>query len=88
MEKVLYDKMHWGRIEAVVYGEEDKPYGFLGATKTEEGTLIQAFFPDALSVSVMYGTKEYPMELADEAGFFAVLLSQKSVKKDRYRVVY
>lgn len=88
MEKVLYDKMHWGRIEAVVYGEEDKPYEFLGAKKTEDGTLVQAFFPDARSVSVMYGSKEYPMECADEAGFFAVLLPQKTVKTYRYRVVY
>ena len=88
MEKILYDKMHWGRIEAVVYAEEDKPYEFLGAHPTEDGTLVQAFFPDACSVSVVYKGKEYPMECADESGFFAVLLPQKTVKKYRYRVVY
>ena len=42
METKLYDMMHWGRIEAVVYAEEDKPYDFLGAHGTENGTLIQA----------------------------------------------
>ncbi len=88
MEKRLYDLMHWGRIEAVVYAEEDKPYDFLGAHKTAEGTLIQAFFPDACKVSVVCKEKEYPMECADESGFFAVLLDQKSVKNYRYRVEY
>ena len=75
MEKRLYDMMHWGRIEAVVYAEEDKPYDFLGAHRTENGTLIQAYYPDASGVSVLYRGKEYPMECADENGFFAVLLS-------------
>ena len=80
MEKKLYDMMHWGRIEAVVYAEEDKPYDFLGAHGTENGTLIQAYFPDASGVSVLYRGKEYPMECADESGFFAVLLEQKNAK--------
>ena len=71
MEKNLYDMMHWGRIEAVVYAEEDKPYDFLGAHRNENGTLIQAYFPDASGVSVLYRGKEYPMECADESGFFA-----------------
>ena len=87
MEKRLYDMMHWGRIEAVVYAEEDKPYDFLGAHRTEDGTLIQAYFPDASGVSVLYRGKEYPMECADESGFFAVLLEQ-NIKAYRYRVSY
>ena len=87
MEKHLYDMMHWGRIEAVVYAEEDKPYDFLGAHRTENGTLIQAYFPDASGVSVLYRGKEYPMECADEGGFFATLL-EKNVKTYRYRVSY
>lgn len=88
MEKQLYDMMHWGRIEAVVYSEEDKPYEFLGAHKTEVGTLIQAYFPDACKVSVLYRSKEYPMECVDEDGFFAVLMTQKNIRTYRYRVVY
>ncbi len=88
MEKNLYDMMHWGRIEAVVYAEEDKPYDFLGAHRTENGTLIQAYFPDASGVSVLYRGKEYPMECADESGFFAVLMEQKTMKTYRYLVKY
>lgn len=88
MEKKLYDLMHWGRIEGIVYAEEDKPYDFLGAHRMEDGTLIQAYFPDATAVSVLYRGKEYPMECADEGGFFAALLEQKNVKAYRYRVMY
>ena len=80
--------MHWGRIEAVVYAEEDKPYDFLGAHRSDDGTLIQAYFPEASAVSVLYRGKKYPMECADESGFFAVLLEQKNVKTYRYSVEY
>ncbi len=88
MEKLLYDKMHWARIEAVVYAEEDKPYDFLGAQHSDDGTLIQAFFPEASKVSVLYRSKEYPMECVDEAGFFAVWMETKNIKTYRYRVTY
>ena len=88
MEKKLYDMMQWGRIEGVVYAEEDKPYDFLGAHKTEDGTLVQAFFPDARELYLVNGGKEYPMECADEFGFFAVLISKKNLGAYQYRVVY
>lgn len=88
MEKRVYDMMQWGRIEAVVYAEEDKPYDFLGAKEAGDDTLIQAFFPDARAVSVLCKDKEYPMELVDEAGFFAVLADCKKTDAYRYRVVY
>ncbi len=88
MEKKLYDMMQWGRIEGVVYAEEDKPYDFLGAHRTEDGTLVQAFFPDARELYVVSGEKEYPMECADEAGFFAVLIPNKLPGEYHYRAVY
>lgn len=72
MEKKLYDMMQWGRIEGVVYAEEDKPYDFLGVHEDEGGSLVQAYFPDAHAVSVISGKKETPMERVDEAGFYAV----------------
>lgn len=88
MEKRLYDMMQWGRIEGVVYAEEDKPYEFLGPHKTEEGILVQAFFPDARELYVVCGNKEYPMECADETGFFAGLLPEKEPLTYHYRIVY
>ena len=90
MDKKLYDLMDWAAIEAVVYSEEDHPHVLLGAHETEEGILIQAFIPSAAEVSVkIAGVKEeYPMELADEAGFFAVLLPRKTIPEYHFKITY
>ncbi len=88
MEKKLYDLMQWGRIEGVVYAEEDKPYELLGAHKTKDGMLVQAYFPDACQVFVVDGADAVEMDCADEAGFFAALLPKKEVKAYHYRVIY
>lgn len=47
MEEKLYDYMDWAEIEAVVYSEENHPRDILGPRVTEDGVLIQAFFPGA-----------------------------------------
>ena len=82
--------MNWPRIEALVYSEEDEPQEILGPHKTEEGILVQAFLPTAVKMTaVIRGTgKEYEMELADEGGFFAVLLPGKTVPEYFFRVEY
>ena len=75
MDKILYEMMDWPEIEAVVYSECQEPKAVLGPHPTDEGTLIQAFLPTAGKIDVVTGEgKRYPMELADEAGFFAVLV--------------
>jgi len=80
MTKKLYKLMNWARIEGVVYSEEDNPHEFLGLTKTLGGYLIQGFFPTAKKayavVKAGKDVKEYPMELADEEGFYAVFISK------------
>ncbi|MCI7812272.1 MAG: 1,4-alpha-glucan branching protein GlgB [Lachnospiraceae bacterium] len=90
MDKKLYDLMDWAAIEAVVYSEEDQPHSLLGAHETENGILIQTFIPSAVEVSVkIAGVKEeYPMEVADEAGFFAVLLPRKTIPEYSYKITY
>ncbi|MDO4189575.1 MAG: hypothetical protein Q4D29_11360 [Lachnospiraceae bacterium] len=76
MTKKLYKLMDWARIEGVVYSEEDHPHDFLGLKKILGGYLLQAFFPGATKATAIVKSgndaKEYKMELADEAGFFAV----------------
>ena len=71
MDKVLYDLMDWAAIEELVYSEAAEPQNLLGPHLVEEGLLIQAFIPTAVSMTVkLSGTgKEYPMEMQDEAGF-------------------
>ena len=50
MEEKLYDYMDWAEIEAVVYSEENHPRDILGPRVTEDGVLIQAFFPGATQI--------------------------------------
>lgn len=90
MDKKLYDLMDWAAIEAIIYSEEDHPHSLLGAHETENGILIQTFIPSAAEVSVkIAGVKEeYPMEVADEAGFFAVLLPRKTIPEYSYKITY
>ncbi|MCR4585955.1 MAG: 1,4-alpha-glucan branching enzyme [Lachnospiraceae bacterium] len=97
MNKKLYDLMDWARIEEVVYGECDHPADFLGPHRAGASTLIQAFFPGAEGVLILVEGKEnvrgkkvkqeISMELADEAGFFAALVSGRN-EKYSYLVSY
>lgn len=88
MAKELYDFMRWGKIEGIVYADENKPYDILGAREVEEGTLVQTFFPDAREVYVVSAKSEVKMEQVDESGFFAVLIPKKKIGAYQYRVVY
>ena len=77
MEKILYDLMEWAGIEELVYSEASDPGRLLGEHVIKEGLLIQAFLPNAEKVSVKIGEELFPMEMADENGFFAVLLDDR-----------
>ena len=76
MNNKLYKMMNWPEIEEIIYSDGDNPHRILGAHKVGSNYLIQAFYPEAdtMSVYIENSKKEYPMELADEAGFFAVLV--------------
>ena len=90
MDKVLYDLMDWAGIEEIVYSEAANPENLLGPHVTEAGLLIQAFIPTAaaITVKVAVSGKKYPMELQDEAGFFAALVPRKSVTEYTLLVTY
>lgn len=90
MDKKLYDLMDWAGVEAIVYSEEDHPENYLGPHQTEDGITIQAFFPDAKEAKVkVNGVKKmYPMDLEDEAGYFAVLLPGKKIPEYSILVTY
>ena len=53
MDEKVYGYMEWPRIEAIVYGEETAPRDVMGPRITQDGVLIQGFFPDAEEVSVI-----------------------------------
>lgn len=88
MNEMLYHLMDWPAIETLVYSEEDMPRKILGPHKVEEGILIQGFFPGASKVEVITERKSYEMELADEAGFYAVLLPGKKIPAYQYRIAF
>lgn len=88
VDEKLYDLCDWAEIEAIVYSEHDNPHHILGAHVTDDGILINAFFPGAKNVDVKTGTKKVPMELADEEGFFAVLINGKKIPDYKYIVTY
>ena len=88
MNERLYNLMDWAEIEAVTYAETDNPHSLLGAQVTDEGILIQTFVPTAAAISVVCGKKTYPMELEDEAGFFAALIPGKRIPSYTLQVTF
>ncbi len=88
MDQVLYDLMDWAGIEEIVYSEAANPEHLLGAHEVEEGLLIQVFMPHAISIEVKVGSSKYPMELQDDAGYYAVLLHGKKMTRYLLEVTY
>ncbi len=96
MTDKLYKLMNWPEIETIVYSESDHPHELLGPHKTGNQILVQAFFPEAKSVRIQLledgkedaVSSEVEMEMADEAGYFAVLLGCRKMPRYRYAVRY
>ncbi len=90
MEQTLYDLMDWAGIEELVYSEGSNPHGLLGPHLTDSGLLVQALIPTAQAITVKITStgRKYPMELADEAGFYAALIPRKSMAAYTLIVTY
>ena len=90
MDNKLYKMMNWPEIESIIYSECDHPHEILGKHSVQGGTLIQCFFPGAISVLLKAkGAKENAeMQEADEEGFFAYWTSDKNVHEYEYIVTY
>ena len=84
--------MNWPFIEEVIYSECDHPQDLLGPHTRGTQTLVQAYFPGASAISVLWkgpeGKQETRMEMADEDGFFAQLLPVKDPGEYAYSVTY
>lgn len=90
MNKKLYNLMNWPKIEEVIYSECDDPHAILGPHAAGNQTLVQAYFPEAVEVSVVFNEsgENFRMERADDDGYFAVLLPvpEKDVAAYHYNV--
>ena len=82
MDKKLYKLMDWSKIEEIVYSECHNPHEYLGPHKVGKDILVQLFYPGAMEAKVKMSesSKEYPMEVADEGGFFACLIPAKEME--------
>ena len=89
MNNKLYKLMNWPRIEGIIYSEEDKPHDILGPHVTGKSVLFQTFQPGAKSVSLIIGqdAKKHKMEMVDEAGYFACVISGKIPEDYVYEVL-
>ncbi len=90
MNNKLYKLMNWPEIEEIIYSESDNPHRLLGAHVVGGSTLVQTYQPGAKSVLLQNkkDKKNYEMELADEEGFFAVLIPGKAAFDYEYIVEY
>lgn len=88
MKDKLYKLMNWARIEGIIYSEEDNPHELLGPHTIGNNTLFQVFQPGAKKVELWCNNSDqvYEMELADEAGYFAVLVPGKQKIEYHYLV--
>lgn len=50
MNEKLYRLMNWPEIEAIIYSEEDDPHRLLGPHREGNATVVQAFYPGAVSM--------------------------------------
>ena len=80
MNEKLYRLMNWPEIEAIIYSEEDDPHRLLGPHREGNATVVQAFYPGAVSMELkLPGQKTVEMEQADEAGYYATLVDGKEI---------
>ena len=90
MNKKLYKLMNWPEIEALEYCEEENPFVILGPHIHGTNVLFEMFCPGADSVELLITSgktgNEFPMEKADDEGFFAVLVPGKIPSKYEYRI--
>lgn len=90
MTNKMYKLMNWPAIEAVVYAESDKPSSVLGSRVAGNSILYQTYCPGAVSVhlNIPDDDKSIKMEMVDEAGYFAVLVTGKTQKPYTYIAEY
>ena len=90
MNKKLYNLMNWPKIEEIIYSECDDPHAVLGPHGVGNQTVVQAYFPEAVEAVLAFNEsgETFRMELADDDGYFAVLLPmpEKEVPAYHYKV--
>lgn len=76
------------KINEIINSECDNPHEVLGPHIVGNQVLFQFFYPGAMSVKLrlMDKRKDYPMQMINEAGYFAILLPLKEMGEYRFAV--
>lgn len=83
----LEDYMEWPKIEDLEYAECGSPQEILGPAVVDGKILVRCFFPEAQKVSVkIRGRRAVQMKKMDESGYFAALLTGKTIPEYIYQV--
>lgn len=90
MQEKLYKLMDWRFIESIVYSEEDDPHRILGVHRMGANLVFQTFQPEAVSVNILLREEKkiVPMEMVDEAGYFAAMMFYRRIGAYQYEVCY
>ena len=88
MEDKLFGYMQWPEIEAIIYSEHDRPKQILGPHKVEDGVLVQAYFPGAVSCEVLVKGREPMMMKVVDSEYFAQILPDADIPDYMYQVTY
>lgn len=90
MQEKLYKLMDWAFIEGIVYSEEDNPHRILGVHRMGTNLVFQTFQPGAVAVNVLLREEKkiLPMEMVDEAGYFAAMMFYRKIGAYQYEVCY
>lgn len=90
MQEKLYKLMDWRFIEGIVYSEEDNPHRVLGPHRMGANLVFQTYQPGAVAVNILLREEKkiLPMEMADEAGYFAAMMFYRKIGAYQYEVCY
>lgn len=81
MESRIEQLIDWKEVSAIQKAEHNHPRDILGPKVTEEGILINAYFPSAVKITVIKkrGNQSYEMQKSKEPGFFSILIEGKKI---------
>lgn len=82
--------INWTEVEALVTGRHDNPHHILGMHETVDGVYINAYFPEAKSVTAICKISQTRYELASERvnGFYSVKIPDEQSFVYFFEVTY
>ena len=82
--------INWTEVEALAAGSHDNPHHILGMHESSDGVYINAYLPDAESVTAVRKSDKEKYELVSDriTGFYSVKIENESSFVYYFEVVY